>query len=117
MEVSRQLHAPAALPPVPVGQETGLAPELGLDVMEKREILPLLGIEPRPSSSQAVAISTELSRLIDRSRYKWIMSQEACLVLSHVEDSYVSRIADMRYSSRVMVEQPRIKRLHRKERG
>jgi hypothetical protein len=43
-----------------------VGPRAGLDVMEKKNILPLLGIEPRlldrPPSS-IVAIPTELSRL------------------------------------------------------
>jgi hypothetical protein len=43
MEVSSQLHAPAALhprkkPPVPIGQEAGWAPSVGPDAVKKREI-------------------------------------------------------------------------------
>jgi hypothetical protein len=34
----------------------------GLDVLENTKILPLPGIEPRPSSQWSVAIPTELSR-------------------------------------------------------
>jgi hypothetical protein len=33
-----------------------------LDAVEKRKIVPLLGIEPQPSSLKAVAMPTKLSR-------------------------------------------------------
>jgi hypothetical protein len=39
-------------------------PRTGLDAMEKRKILPPLGIEPQLSSLQPVTIQTELSQLI-----------------------------------------------------
>jgi hypothetical protein len=38
-------------------------PRAGLDAMEKRKILPLPGIEPRPSRPYHVAIPTELIKL------------------------------------------------------
>jgi hypothetical protein len=38
MEVSGQLHAPAALPPVPIGYGA-VDPTAGLDIVEKRKIL------------------------------------------------------------------------------
>jgi hypothetical protein len=37
-------------------------PRAGLDAEKKRRILPLPGIEPRPSSTWSVAIQTELSQ-------------------------------------------------------
>jgi hypothetical protein len=53
MKVSGHLHALTALPP---GKKTGtywiggwVNPSVGLDAVEKRKILPLLGIEPGPS--------------------------------------------------------------------
>jgi hypothetical protein len=53
LEVSGQLQAPAALPPgkeppVPIGYEVGWTRSAGLDVMEKRKFLILLGLELRP---------------------------------------------------------------------
>jgi hypothetical protein len=36
---------------------------VGLDVVEKRNIMPVPGIEPRPSSPQPISVPTELSRL------------------------------------------------------
>jgi hypothetical protein len=46
----------------------------GLDVLEKRKIFLLLGIEPRPSSQWSVAIPTELFLLIiDSTKLKSIM--------------------------------------------
>jgi hypothetical protein len=57
MEVSGQLHAPAALsaekePPVPIGQEAGGGPRAGLDTaVTKREKIPLLQPEIKPLSS------------------------------------------------------------------
>jgi len=51
MEVSGQLHAQTVLPPnkqptVPMGQEAGLTPKIGLNTVDKRNIhLPLRGIE------------------------------------------------------------------------
>jgi hypothetical protein len=55
MEVSGQLHAPAALPR---GERTRgthwigdwMDPRADLDVVEKRKILLVPGIEPRPSN-------------------------------------------------------------------
>jgi hypothetical protein len=54
MEVRDQLHAPDALNPakvlpVPTGQKAGWN-RADLDAMEMSEILPLPGIETRPSS-------------------------------------------------------------------
>jgi hypothetical protein len=60
MEVSDQLHAPAALPLVPIGLESGLALRAGA---EKRKNLALAGNEPRPSIPYPVAIATGLCRL------------------------------------------------------
>jgi hypothetical protein len=40
-----------------------VGPRADLDVVEKRKILPLVGIEPGPFSPLPVAIPTELSRL------------------------------------------------------
>jgi hypothetical protein len=53
LEVSDQLHAPAALPPrkeppVPTASEAGWAPEAGLDDVEKRKFSTLPGLELRP---------------------------------------------------------------------
>jgi hypothetical protein len=39
-------------------------PRADIDAVEKRKILLLLGIKPRPFSPQPVAISTELSQLL-----------------------------------------------------
>jgi hypothetical protein len=58
LEVSGQLHAPAALPP---GKEPPgthwiggwLCPRTGLDEVEVRKILPLPGLELRPLSRSA----------------------------------------------------------------
>jgi hypothetical protein len=55
MEVSGQLHAPAALPPgkgPPGTRWMGgwVGPRAGLDAVENRKILPLLGIKPWQSS-------------------------------------------------------------------
>jgi hypothetical protein len=44
--MSGQFHAPAALSPVPIGGLVG--PRAGLDDVEKRKILSLLGLELRP---------------------------------------------------------------------
>jgi hypothetical protein len=53
MEVSGQLHDSAT---VPLGKDPGthwigswVGPRAGLDVTEKRKILPLPGMEPRPT--------------------------------------------------------------------
>jgi hypothetical protein len=66
MEVSVQFHAPDALPP---GRQPQYAmvrrrvrPRDGRDAMETREILPLQGIELRPSGQYPVNIPRELSR-------------------------------------------------------
>jgi hypothetical protein len=64
MEVSGQFHAPAALPTGETAPGTHwlggwVGPIADLDVMEKRKILPLPGIEPRLSSLQPVAIPIE----------------------------------------------------------
>jgi hypothetical protein len=40
-----------------------VGPRAGLDVVEKRKIMPLPGIEPRQSSPYPVAMPTELSRV------------------------------------------------------
>jgi hypothetical protein len=58
-----QLHAQAALPPVPDGQKIGWTPEPVWTWWrrEKSQILP--GIHPRPSSPYPVTLLTELSRL------------------------------------------------------
>jgi hypothetical protein len=50
MELSRQLHAPVALPPGKENPGTNLkggrmGSRAGLDAVEKRKLLPLLGIE------------------------------------------------------------------------
>jgi hypothetical protein len=55
MEVSSQLHASATLSPGKRAHNTlwiggCVSPKAGLDATEKRKILPLLGIEPQPSS-------------------------------------------------------------------
>jgi hypothetical protein len=62
MEVRGELQAPAALPPgerAPGIHWVGgwVAPRADLDPMENRKILPLLGIEPRPSSSSLYRLS------------------------------------------------------------
>jgi hypothetical protein len=67
MEMSGQLHTPAALPvgkssPVPIGLEGGLAPE-PVWTLWRRESLAMPGIKPGPSSPQPVVIPAELSRL------------------------------------------------------
>jgi hypothetical protein len=40
-----------------------MGPRARLDAMEKRKIVPLPGIQPRPSSLYHVAISTELVKI------------------------------------------------------
>jgi hypothetical protein len=59
MEVSGQLHTPVALPPEKepsVGTRRLGRPQTGVDLMVKRKILPLMGIEPRSSASYPVTI-------------------------------------------------------------
>jgi hypothetical protein len=68
MEVSDHLHAPADLPvskqpPVPHWRGGWVGPKAVLDAEEKKKILPLPGIEPRPSIPQPVDIPIGLSRL------------------------------------------------------
>jgi hypothetical protein len=69
MEVSGQLHAPAALPPgkeplVPIGQEAGWAPE-PVWMRWWREISqPLPGLKPPIIQSIAQCYATELSQLL-----------------------------------------------------
>jgi hypothetical protein len=58
MEVSGQLHAPAALPPGERAPGTPciggwVGPRAGLDDMEKRKIFPLPGLELRPLGRSA----------------------------------------------------------------
>jgi hypothetical protein len=48
MDVSGQLHTPAASPPVPTGQEGWLCPRVGLDNMEKWKFFTFVGLEPWP---------------------------------------------------------------------
>jgi hypothetical protein len=66
MEVSGELHAPAALLPVPILQEAGSTPEPVWTCGEEKNILSLKRSEPpflgRPDRS-LVAIPTELSKL------------------------------------------------------
>jgi hypothetical protein len=67
MEVSGQLHAPAALHlgrelPFPVVEETWWAPEPVWTLWSREKFLP--AIEPRSSSPYPVALPTELSRLL-----------------------------------------------------
>jgi hypothetical protein len=68
MEVSGQLHTLAALTPrerVPDTHwiEGWMSPRISLDAIDKRKILPLIGIEAGPSMPWSIAIPTELSRL------------------------------------------------------
>jgi hypothetical protein len=50
MEVSGQLHVPAALPPVPHWIGGWVGPRVGLDAVEKRKILPYRESNPgRPA--------------------------------------------------------------------
>jgi hypothetical protein len=74
MEVSDQLHAPAALLPgkeplVPIGQEDGWAPEQLRTRWWREKFQAQQGIEPQNPDSPTlslVAIPTELSRLLHR---------------------------------------------------
>jgi hypothetical protein len=61
MEVSGQLHTPAALP-LEKSQWIGgwLSLKVSLDALEKRKIFPLPGIEPQPFVPYPVAIPPEL---------------------------------------------------------
>jgi hypothetical protein len=76
LEVSGQLHAPAALPRerAPGDHWIGGWVDLtaGLDDLEKKKFLTLLGLELRPLGSPArpVAIPTTLSRLMSRQKKK-----------------------------------------------
>jgi hypothetical protein len=68
MGVSGQLHAPATLPPMEralTTHRTGGLLDLraNLNAIEKIKILPLLGIEPWPSSLGLIAILSEVSGL------------------------------------------------------
>jgi hypothetical protein len=70
LEVSGQLHAPAALspgkePPVPIGQEAGWAPRAGLDDVEKRKFLTLPGLELRPVASHYTYCAIPAPRYYD----------------------------------------------------
>jgi hypothetical protein len=72
MEVSGQLHAPAALPsgkepPVPIGYEAGWAPQPVWKAVEKT-LLPLPGIELRPSSPSRSCRAENIAR---RPRRRW----------------------------------------------
>jgi len=56
MEVIGQLHAPAALPLVPVGWEAAWGPRAGLEAVSKRKILsPRLDSNPDHPIVQPVA--------------------------------------------------------------
>jgi hypothetical protein len=51
MEASSQLHAPVDLPPGERNANTHwVGQKVGLDTGEEKELLPLPGIEPQPSS-------------------------------------------------------------------
>jgi hypothetical protein len=52
--MSGQLHAPAALPLVPMDRRLG-GPRIGLEDMEKRKFLPLRGSNSDTSVAQPVA--------------------------------------------------------------
>jgi hypothetical protein len=57
MEVSGQLHAPAALPPVPIGAGDWVGPRAGLDAVAKRKFLgPCREPNPGRSARNQVAI-------------------------------------------------------------
>jgi hypothetical protein len=77
MEVSRRLHTPATLPlgkgpKYPSDSRSGgLLTQYGR-CGEEKNILPLSGIEHQPSSTQPVAILTELSRLLHGVRTRFI---------------------------------------------
>jgi hypothetical protein len=64
MEVSCQLHASVALPPVPIGYKTVPAAELVWMLRRTETFLPLIGVEPQflfsPARSR-VAVPTEIS--------------------------------------------------------
>jgi hypothetical protein len=88
MEMSGLLHAPATLPPVPIGQEGWVGPRAGLDAVQWRKILlPLQGIEPRrPASSYtewniAAHIYVTLYAFIDTSVSTTIQSRTFCLLV------------------------------------
>jgi hypothetical protein len=71
MEVSGQLHGPATLPlekepQVPLDRRLGGPQSQFGRCGEERNLLPLLGIEPRPSSLLPIATPTEISWLMRR---------------------------------------------------
>jgi hypothetical protein len=87
--MSGQLHTPAALPS---GERTPgtywiggwVNPRAGLDTVEKRKILPLLGIEPRSPSLNRMSYPDSYQAclppaftLISCSAYSWILKMEA----------------------------------------
>jgi hypothetical protein len=63
MEVSDHLDAPAVLSPSTHWIGGWVGPKDGLNVVERRQVLPMPGFKPRPSSPYPVAIPTELSQL------------------------------------------------------
>jgi hypothetical protein len=85
MEVSGQLHAPAALPlgkepPVSIGQEAGWVSKAGLDDMEKRKFLALPGPKLRtlghPAGSQSIYRLCHPSSLDGRIKLKLISKKQ-----------------------------------------
>jgi hypothetical protein len=70
MEMSGQLHDPAALPPrkepqVPIGEKTEWATEHVWTLWRREETYPCRELEPRPLSSLLLAVATKLSRPCD----------------------------------------------------
>jgi hypothetical protein len=79
LEVSGQLHAPAALPlgkklAVPTGQETGWAPEQFWTTWRGENSCPYRDLNSDPSAFQPVAIPTVVSRFHIRDIKKLIAS-------------------------------------------
>jgi hypothetical protein len=77
MDVSDQLHASAALPPgeehpVPIGYESGWAPEPVWTYGEKKNLFPLPGIEPQFLGRPARSLIF-LAQL-----FTWILARENC---------------------------------------
>jgi hypothetical protein len=65
LEVSGQLHTPASLPPVPIGEEVGWTPEPVWTTWKREDSWPYLDSNSDPSVVQSVAsrYTTTLSRL------------------------------------------------------
>jgi hypothetical protein len=68
MEVCDKLQAQATSPPphpLTELQQYSFEHKVGLDAVEKRNLLPLPGTEPQPSSPLPITILTELSQFLE----------------------------------------------------